>query len=39
MTRVGKRKMSVELVQSSEMLNTRVIAAIIAKKIREGECE
>lgn len=38
MRKTGKRKMSVELVQSSEMLNTRVIASIIAKKIREGEC-
>ena len=32
-----KRKMTVRLIESGEVLNTRVIAEIIANKIRKGE--
>lgn len=37
MARTEKRTMTVRLVQSSEVLNTRIIAELVASKIKRGE--
>lgn len=36
MTRTDKRKYTVELVESGKVLNTRVIAEMVARQIRKG---
>ena len=37
MTRNNKRKFTVKLVESGDVLNTRVIAEIVAKQLRKGD--
>lgn len=37
MSRTENRKFTVQLVKSSEVLNTRIIAEVIADKIRKGD--
>ena len=35
--KINNRKISVKLVQTSEVLNTRIIAEIVANKIKRGD--
>lgn len=36
MTNKQRRKMTVKLVETGDVLNTRIIAALIAEKIKKG---